>query len=140
MRGLLSQVARFSVVGFAAFVVDYGVLMLLSQVGGVNPVLAAGISFVVSVIFNYLASMRFVFRRRDDLSRGRELAIFVALSLVGLGINELLMWLGVTVLGDSALAVTATKVCATAVVMVWNFLSRRRWLDAGARAGIRTGA
>lgn len=131
MQKLLAQVARFSIVGFAAFGVDYGLLMLLSQVLGVNPVLAAGISFVVSVIFNYLASMRFVFRSRDDLSRGRELVIFIALSVVGLGINEILMWLGVACLGDSALAVTATKVGATAVVMVWNFLSRKRWLDAG---------
>ena len=132
MQRLFAQVARFSIVGFAAFGVDYGLLMLLSQVLGVNPVLAAGISFVVSVIFNYLASMRFVFKPREDLSRGRELTIFVALSVVGLVINEMLMWLGVALLGDSALAVTATKVCATAVVMVWNFLSRKRWLDAGA--------
>ena len=131
MQKLLAQVARFSIVGFAAFGVDYGLLMLLSQMLGVNPVLAAGISFVVSVIFNYFASMRFVFRSRDDLSRGRELVIFVALSVVGLGINEILMWLGVACLGGSALAVTVTKVCATAVVMVWNFLSRKHWLDAG---------
>ena len=131
MQRLFAQVARFSIVGFAAFGVDYGLLMLLSQTLGVNPVLAAGISFVVSVIFNYLASMRFVFKPREDLSRGRELTIFVALSVVGLVINEMLMWLGVALLGDSALAVTATKVCATAVVMVWNFLSRKRWLDAG---------
>lgn len=131
MQRLLAQIAKFSVVGALAFIIDYAVLMLLSQVFGVEPVLAAGISFVISVIFNYLASMRFVFIHRDDLSRGRELVIFVILSVVGLAINELLMWLGVHVLGESALAVTVTKVFATGVVMVWNFASRRRWLDAG---------
>ena len=137
MQRLLAQIAKFSVVGAIATVIDYGVLMLLSQVCGVDPVLSAGISFVVSVIFNYLASMRFVFTHRDDLSRGRELTIFVILSVVGLAINELLMWLGVCVLGTSALAVTATKVFATAVVMVWNFMSRRKWLDAGDDASAR---
>ena len=131
MHNLLEQIARFSVVGFAAFAVDYGVLMLLSQGLGVAPVAAAAVSFTVSVVFNYLASMRFVFTRRDDLSRTRELVTFVILSLVGLGINELLMWAGTAVLGESALAVTVTKVVATAVVMVWNFWSRKRWLDAG---------
>ncbi|MBR3160450.1 MAG: GtrA family protein [Atopobiaceae bacterium] len=131
MERLFAQVAKFSVVGFAAFAVDYGVLMLLSQVFGVDPVISAALSFVVSVVFNYLASMRFVFTRREDLSRGSELTIFVALSLVGLLINEALMWIGVALLGKSALAVTVTKVCATGVVMVWNFLSRKRWLDAG---------
>lgn len=130
MRKLIEQLAKFSVVGFAAFGIDYGVLMLLSQVFGVDPVLSAGISFVVSVVFNYLASMRFVFTRRDDLSRSRELAIFVALSVIGLLINELLVWLGVLLFGNSALALTITKVFATAVVMVWNFWSRKHWLEA----------
>uniref|UniRef100_UPI003AF11EAC GtrA family protein n=1 Tax=Parolsenella catena TaxID=2003188 RepID=UPI003AF11EAC len=108
-----------------------GVLMLLSQAFGMDPVLSASISFVVSVIFNYVASMRFVFTRRDDLSRRREFIIFVVLSVVGLVINEIIMAAGVAVLGDSALMVTITKLVATAIVMVWNFFSRKKWLDAG---------
>ena len=38
---------------------------------------------------------------------------------------------GVAVLGTSALMVTVTKLFATAVVMVWNFFSRKKWLDGG---------
>ena len=131
MRKLIEQILKFGVVGIVAFLIDYGVLMLLSQLLGMDPVLSAGISFCVSVVFNYVASMRFVFTHRDDMSRQREFAIFIVLSVVGLIINELCMIAGVSVLGDSALAVTATKVFATAVVMVWNFVSRKRWLDAG---------
>jgi putative flippase GtrA len=41
------------------------------------------------------------------------------------------MYMGIQALGKSALAITVTKVIATAVVMVWNFLSRKKWLDAG---------
>lgn len=131
MRKLIEQILKFGVVGIVAFLIDYGVLMLLSQLLGMDPVLSAGISFCVSVVFNYVASMRFVFTHRDDMSRQREFVIFIVLSVIGLIINELCMIAGVSVLGDSALAVTATKVFATAVVMVWNFVSRKRWLDAG---------
>ena len=131
MKKLIEQVLKFGVVGFLAFGIDYGVLMLLSQVVGLDPVLSAGISFCVSLVFNYLASMRFVFKHRDDMSRSREFVIFLVLSAIGLGINELIMWGGTTWLGNSALAVTAVKVFATAVVMVWNFVSRKKWLDAG---------
>ena len=131
MRKLIEQVLKFGVVGFLAFGIDYGLLMLLSQVVGIDPVISAAVSFCVSLVFNYLASMRFVFKHRDDMSRSREFVIFLILSAIGLGINELIMWIGVMLLGNSALAVTATKVFATAVVMVWNFLSRKRWLDAG---------
>lgn len=91
--GLLAQIARFGVVGIIAFAIDYALLMLLSQVLGMNPVPAAAISFVVSLVFNYLASMRLVFSHREELSKRREFAIFLALSAVGLGINEACVWL-----------------------------------------------
>ena len=130
MNRLMQQILKFGVVGFLAVGVDYGVLMLLSQVLGVNVVVSAAISFCVSVAFNYAASMRYVFSHRDDMSRSKEFVIFIVLSVIGLGINELVMWVGTAWLGDSALAVTAVKVAATAIVMVWNFASRKKWLDA----------
>ncbi|WP_293844584.1 GtrA family protein [uncultured Parolsenella sp.] len=131
MKGLIEQFLKFGVVGAIAFLIDYGVLMLLSQVVGMDPVISASISFVVSVVFNYVASMHYVFTRRDDISRRREFTIFVILSAIGLVINEIIMVIGVNVLGDSALMVTVTKLVATAIVMVWNFVSRKKWLDAG---------
>ena len=131
MRNLIEQFMKFGVVGIVAFFIDYGVLMLLSQGFGVDAVLSAGISFCVSVVFNYVASMRFVFTHRDDLSRSREFFIFIILSVIGLVINELIMLAGVAALGDSALMVTITKLVATVIVMVWNFFSRKKWLDGG---------
>ena len=128
---LAAQVAKFGVVGVIAFVIDYGVLMLLSQVIGIDPVIAAGISFVVSTVFNYFASMRFVFSHREGMSRRREFVTFVVLSVIGLGLNEIIMAIGTNMLGTGAMAVTVTKVVATAIVMVWNFCSRKRRLDAG---------
>lgn len=131
MRNLIEQFMKFGVVGIVAFFIDYGVLMLLSQGFGVDAVLSAGISFCVSVVFNYVASMRFVFTHRDDLSRSREFFIFIILSVIGLVINELIMLAGVAALGDSALTVTITKLVATVIVLVWNFFSRKKWLDGG---------
>lgn len=131
MEKLIAQILKFGLVGAIAFAIDYGVLMLLSQLLGMDPVLAAGISFCVSVVFNYLASMRYVFTHRSDMSRRREFAIFIVLSVVGLGINELCMAAGVRLLGSSALMVTLTKLVTTGIVMVWNFVSRKKWLDAG---------
>lgn len=131
MRKLVEQFLKFGVVGVIAFLIDYGVLMLLSQLLGMDPVLAAGISFCVSVVFNYVASMRYVFTHRDDMSKGREFVVFIVLSAIGLVINELIMYAGTALVGTSAFAVTATKLVATVIVMVWNFFSRKKWLDAG---------
>ena len=135
MRKLIEQFLKFGVVGTFAFCIDFGVLMLLSQAFDVDPVLSAAVSFCVSVVFNYMASMRYVFTHRADMSRSREFAVFIVLSAVGLVINEACMAAGVAVLGTSALMVTVTKLFATAVVMVWNFFSRKKWLDGGEPAG-----
>lgn len=131
MKKLIEQILKFGVVGIIATVIDFGVLYVLSQPLGMDPVISAGISFCVSLVFNYVASMRYVFTHREDMSRSREFVIFLVLSLIGLAINEAIMAAGVTVLGSSALAVMGTKVLATAIVMVWNFVSRKKWLDAG---------
>lgn len=127
MRGLLAQLAKFGVVGALATLIDFVVLIALTELGGWDPVLSAAVSFVVSVVFNYVASMRFVFTRREDLDRAEELVIFVALSVVGLLINEALMWLGTSAL---SLNYVLVKVVATVLVMLWNFCSRKRWLEA----------
>ena len=116
--GLARQVGRFGVVGVAATLLDYAVLMALSQLAGVPVLYASAASYVVSLVFNYAASMRYV---------------FTVLSVIGLGINQVVMAACTAALGASAFAVTASKAVATAVVMVWNFASRKRWLDAPAR-------
>ncbi|MDO4182776.1 MAG: GtrA family protein [Coriobacteriia bacterium] len=129
MRKLIDQIMKFSVVGVIAFVIDYGLLVLLTSVFGVHYLISATISFTVSVIFNYVASMRYVFTHKEGMSRTREFVIFVVLSVIGLGINNLLMWLGTDLV---SIPYFITKFFATAVVMVWNFVTRKMFLDAGA--------
>lgn len=131
MQRLIDQIVKFGIVGVVATIVDYALLMLLSQVVGIDAVVSAGISYCVSLVLNYLLSMRYVFSHRENLSRSREFVTFVVLSLIGFGLNELVMWLGTRALGTTGLAVTVTKAIATAIVMVWNFVSRKVWLDGG---------
>ena len=132
---LIKQILKFGVVGTLAAMIDFGVMIALHELFGIDAVISAAISFVLALTFNYLASMRYVFARRDDLSRSREATIFVVLSLIGMAINELIMIAGdvfFTAIGISyqdGFWYVAVKVVATGVVMVWNFLSRKRWLE-----------
>jgi putative flippase GtrA len=117
---------KFGVVGVLAFVIDYGLMVLLTELFGVNYLVSATISFTVSVIFNYLASMRYVFTHKEGLSRHHEFIIFVVLSVIGLLLNDLFMWFGTGLFGVSYLI---TKIIATAIVMVYNFITRKIFLD-----------
>ena len=131
MKHLLAQIMKFGVVGVIATVIDFGVMIFLTEVFGINPVVSATVSFTVSVIFNYLASMRYVFSHREGMSRQREFVIFIVLSVIGLAINDALMWVGTEM---TPVDYRIVKVLATAVVMVWNFVSRKIFLDGGAQS------
>ena len=128
MKKLLAQFMKFGVVGVIAFVLDYGLLALLTELFGINYLVSATISFTASVVFNYVASMRYVFTHKEGMSRRREFVIFVVLSVIGLLINNGCMWAGVELLGVHYLL---TKIVATAIVMIWNFVTRKIFLDAG---------
>ncbi|MDO4442409.1 MAG: GtrA family protein [Slackia sp.] len=128
MKKLFAQFMKFGVVGALAFVIDYGLLAFLTEVFGVNYLISATISFTASVVFNYVASMRYVFTHKEGMSRKREFVIFVVLSVIGLLINNACMWAGVELLGVHYLL---TKIVATAIVMVWNFVTRKIFLDGG---------
>ncbi len=124
--GLFAQLVKFGVVGVIAFLIDYGVLFVLTEYAGVHYLLSGAISFTVSVIFNYLASMRYVFAGKEDMSKKKEFTIFVVLSVIGLGINQILMWLGVDIFH---IYYMVTKIFATAFVMLYNFVTRKIFLE-----------
>lgn len=126
MRKLIEQIMKYGVVGVIAFVIDFGVMVFLTEVFGIDPVISATVSFIISVIFNYAASMRYVFSHREGMSRTREFVIFVVLSAIGLGINDLLIWAGTDL---ASFDYRLVKIFATAVVMVWNFVTRKIFLE-----------
>lgn len=57
------------------------------------------LSFSISVIFNYIASVLWVFDVKQETSKTRNFILFIVFSVIGLGINQLVMWLGVESLG-----------------------------------------
>ncbi|SHJ52444.1 GtrA family protein [Hespellia stercorisuis] len=125
---LFQQILRFGVVGGGAFVIDYGIMVFLTEVVGINYLLSSAISFTVSVIFNYILSVKWVFNVTGERSQKQDFAVFIVLSIIGLGINSLVMWIGVTKFGINYMI---TKIGATAIVMVYNFITRKVFLENG---------
>ena len=94
MRAVLArpgtqQFVKFALVGFASLAVEYVLLAYLLHSMHMNYLLATTISFAASIVFNYGLSMKYVFERKDDMSRRREFTIFALLAAVGLGLNDL---------------------------------------------------
>lgn len=126
MKKLIEQIIKFGFVGFLCFFIDYGIMVLLTERFGVDYLLSSGISFTVSVVVNYILSVTFVFETDKKKNRVGEFVIFVILSVIGLGINEVCMWFAVEMIGIHYMI---SKIGATAVVMVYNFISRKMFIE-----------
>lgn len=123
---MILQLFRFAVVGVIAAVVDVGVLVILKELLSVDVLIASAISFCVSVTVNYLLSMRFVFKGKKQ-SRVKEFIIFVILSVGGLGLNQLILWIGVEFTEIYYLVI---KFLAMVIVPIYNFITRKIFLEA----------
>jgi putative flippase GtrA len=116
------QLARYTLVGGVAFLVDFGCLAALTEFGHVHYLLSAAFAFVAGLTVNYFLSVAWVFRKRSIASRSCEILVFTAIGLVGLGLNEGSMWLLTSFAGVYYLA---SKIGSTVMVYLWNFLARR---------------
>jgi putative flippase GtrA len=146
VKKLIEQLVKFGLVGVVAFVIDEVIMNLLIFVH-TNNVVASTVSFLISLAFNYWASMKYVFKHREDMARWMEALIFLVSAIIGLGINEWIIWM--STLGMPADAITAQhgvyilrsnigKLVATVVVAIWNFIIRKWLLDNHSAAGSST--
>lgn len=125
MRRFVIQFLKFSAVGLSAFVIDYGLFLLLHLLG--MPYLIANIiSYSVSTVYNFVMSMRYVFAGKEGQTRSQQFFIFVTLSVIGLGLNELFLWLFVELVG---LWAGISKIVSTFLVMIFNFITRKTFLE-----------
>lgn len=125
-KKLLAQIVKFGFVGGTAFIIDYGALFILTEFLGVHYLISGTISFALSVIYNYILSVKWVFDTKNNKDKKREFIIFLILSIIGLGINQVIMWLAVE---KFHIYYMVSKIAATVVVMIYNFVTRKMILE-----------
>lgn len=139
MKKLIEQILKFAVVGGISFVVDFLVYAISANVLGIHYIIAGVLGFVISVIVNYVLSMKFVFVSKDDMSKQSEFVIFVILSLIGMVLNSVILyicidliymnWLWLQGVITIKIMNLAAKIIATGIVMVYNFVTRKIFLE-----------
>jgi putative flippase GtrA len=124
------QLLRYGVVGGFAFAVDLGTLVALTELAGCHYLVSATVGFALGVATNYLLSIFWVFHERTVRNRTTEFVVFLILGVLGLGINHLTLFVLTGLVG---IHYTASKVVATGLTFVWNFVSRKLLLFTRAR-------
>ncbi len=122
---IFKQLFRFGIVGFTAFLIDAGLLYVLTEFVHIHYLISSVISFIVSLAYNYILSIFWVFDVKKKQTY-KEVLLFAILSVIGLGINQLVMYLGVDLLH---IYYMLCKVLATIVVMIYNFITRKIFIE-----------
>lgn len=123
---LFIQIFKFIIVGGIATILDWILYYILYNYLKISPLVANIISFSISTIYNYWASTKWVFDVNKNKSRKKLFIEFVLFSAIALGLTELLLWIGIDVLLMKAML---SKIVATIIVMVFNFITRKKFLE-----------
>ncbi len=119
------QLVRYGLVGGCAYAVDFGALYAFTEHLGIHYLISAALAFVLGLFTNYFLSIAWVFHTRSVKDQRMEFVLFALIGVVGLGFNELFIWLFTEMAG---LHYLVSKLISTVFVFFWNFFARKKAL------------
>jgi len=114
---LLWKFLKFCIVGSSGMVVDFGTTWLLKEKVKINKYIANSTGFILAATSNYLLNRFWTFHSENS-KIATEYISFVLISLFGLGINNLVVYLLTEKLKFNFYI---SKLFAIGVVTLWNF-------------------
>lgn len=141
-RKEIKRFIKFAMVGAAGSVTDFTILNMLIQVFGAPLIIANTASFIAAVMQNFSLNRLWTFPESRERQAGGQLASFAMVSIIGLGINQVVFltlhhfweqafmdYLGASV--GFTLSYNVAKLFAIGVVLFWNFSANRFWTYRG---------
>ncbi|NXY98062.1 GtrA family protein [Streptomyces sp. BR123] len=129
VRGLAREIAKFGAVGGSGVLVNLGVFNLIRHTTDLQVVRASVIATAVAILTNYMGFRYFTYRDRAHAGKSRELPLFLAFSLIGLVIENGVLYAATYGLGwDGRLATNLFKFIGIGTATVFRFWSYRTWV------------
>lgn len=122
---LLVDLIKYGFASAAALALDYGLLLVLNLAFGVDYLVAAAIGFSCGLLLVYFLSVWFVFQDRRRVRPAMEFGAFCIIGVVGLMLNEGLMYVFVE---HVRLTAAWAKIPTAGLVFAFNFTARRALL------------
>ena len=124
----IKQFISYFFVGGVAAIVEWGMFFIFANVLQINYFVSTVIAFIFSTTANWILGRITTFKDNNTYKdkKAKEAFLVFVVSAIGLLFNLILMYLFVTVMGfDSSLGKTLSKIAATGIVFIWNFLIRK---------------
>ena len=124
----IKQFISYFFVGGVAAIVEWVMFFIFANVLQINYFVSTVIAFIFSTTANWILGRIATFKDNNTYKdkKAKEAFLVFVVSAIGLLFNLILMYLFVTVMGfDSSLGKTLSKIAATGIVFIWNFLIRK---------------
>lgn len=125
---------KYFAASVVALAVDWGLLVVLTEIAGLNYLASAPVGYSIGLIVGYVLSVTLVFDRRRIADARREFVLFALIGLVGLALNQFVLFGAVDIVG---LNYAVAKGPAAAIGFFFNFLVRRALLFSGKHTAAR---
>lgn len=128
---------KFAIVGCSGLALDFGVTYLCKEVLRINKYIANSIGFALAATSNFLFNRMWTFGSTDP-RMVRQYLYFLTISLIGLGLNNLTIWLlngkfainfsrlvkiyVLTGINDDIINFYCAKLIAILCIVMWNFV------------------
>jgi putative flippase GtrA len=122
LRDTLQEAPRYFVASALALAVDAGLYIALIRLANIHYLAAAPAGYAVGILVIYLLSTRWVFSNRRLTSVRSEFLIFTLIGIVGLLLNQLVIYMCVESLSTSF---ELAKLASAAIVFGVNFGGRK---------------
>lgn len=127
------KVILYLFVGGTAALVEWGVFYLffyylLAGLGlsvDTLTMVATAFAFGLSTLYHYFLGNILVFDSGSKYDKSKELSLVFLVSIMGLVFNLVLMYVFVGVLAWQPMF---AKILTSCIVVVWNYLSRKKWI------------
>lgn len=124
IRYSISEFAYFSLAGVAGFLIDTGVVLLLTK-SGMDPIMAQSVAFTIAVTITWLLNRRFTFAHHASPKWLREWLHYVAANSVGALVNNGVYALLVLTMAMFSKEPVLAVVSGSLAGLVFNFTASR---------------
>ncbi len=123
---LLTQIIRFIIVGGCATIIDFIIFFTMHSILSIDIIISNITSFIGGLLFNYFISITWVFNTNKDNNKKNQFILFTIFSIIGLIINTLIVYICSNIINIYPMI---SKVYATGIVMIFNFITRKLFLE-----------
>jgi len=114
---MIIKFLKFGIIGFSGMVIDFSITILFKEKLKIHRYISNSVGFTVAASFNYLLNRIWTFESSNPKIL-LEYSSFIAISLIGLAINNFSLYLF-----EKKLKFYTAKFFAILVSTSWNFLA-----------------